>query len=239
MKKLVIVIPAYNEEKILENNISKIYSFFTKQLKRYDWKIIISDNDSKDDTLKIAQNISKKLKRVSFVHMNKRPKSLSIKKVWLSEDADIYSYMDADLSTDIKHFPELIQSLGEGYDIAIGSRTKELRRNRSIKREVMSQTLIFILRNLFSIKLTDFQCGFKAINRKTKDNIIPKMKALKHGFMDTEMIIVATKKGYKIKSIPVNWQDLRESKIQTFQDVIDTSKNIFRIKLDLIFNKYR
>ena len=53
--------------------------------------------------------------------------------------------------------------------------------------------------------------------------------------MDTEMLLVALKKGYKIKEIPVKWQDTRKSKVQVLQDIIDTSKNILRIKIPLSF----
>jgi len=239
MKKVLLMIPAYNEEDILEKNIIKLHNFFKKNIKNYKWEILISDNNSKDKTLKTAKKLSKKYKEIDFVHLEENPKSNSIKKAWLSKDADIYMYMDADLSTDIKHIPQLIENIEKGYDIVTGSRvSKESEASRSFLRKIISKTLKLIIKIFFSINLQDFQCGFKAINRKVRDNIISKMKALNHGFMDTEMIVVANNKGYKIKEFPVKWEDTRKSKVQVFKDIIDTSKNILRIKLDIMTGKY-
>ena len=64
------------------------------------------------------------------------------------------------------------------------------------------------------------------------------MKALRHGFMDTEMLVVAHNKDYKIKEIPVEWEDERESKEQLFKATLDVFKNLARIKLDLLLGKY-
>jgi len=239
MKKVLLMIPAYNEEEILEKSILELYSFFKKNIKKYSWEILISDNNSRDKTLEIAKKLSKKHKQITFVHLNEGPKSNSIKKAWLSKDADIYMYMDADLSTDIQHIPQLIEAIEQGYDIVTGSRVqKDPKTSRSFSRTIISKTLKLILKTLFSTNLQDFQCGFKAINKKTQEKILPQMKAIKHGFMDTELLIVATQKKYKIKEFPVQWEDTRESKVQVFKDILDTSKNILRIKLDLITGKY-
>ena len=238
MKKILLMLPAYNEEEILEKSILELYSFFKKNIKKYKWEILISDNNSKDKTLEIAKKLSKKYKEIDFVHLNEGPKSNSIKKAWQSKDADIYMYMDADLSTDIKHIPQLIEAIEQGYDIATGSRISKDSKSSKIFRKIISKTLKLIIRTLFSINLPDFQCGFKAINKKIQKKILPKMKALNHGFMDTEMLIIASRKGYKIKEFPVDWEDIRESKVQVFNDILDTSKNILRIKLDLLLGKY-
>lgn len=239
MKKLIIVIPAYNEEEILEKNMLKLYFFMKEKIKDYDWKIVISDNNSKDKTLNIAKKLSKKNKEIDFVHLEESPKSNSIKKAWLSKEADVYMYMDADLSTDIKHIPQLINGIEQGNDIVIGSRTsKESKTSRHFNRHIVSLILILILKILFAMKINDFQCGFKAINKKVRDSILPKMKALEVGFMDAEMLIVANKKGYKIKEIPVSWKDDRKSHAPVFKGIIDALKNIIRIKIDLIRGNY-
>jgi glycosyltransferase involved in cell wall biosynthesis len=239
MKKVVFLIPAYNEEEILENNIIKLHEYLSKNLKKYDWMILVSDNCSKDKTLEIAKKLSKKYKRVKYRHLDKKPLGYSIKTNWISEDADIYSYMDADMSTDITHIPELLKGIEEGYDIVIGSRTAEKSKtSRSANRNIMSKVLIGIIRLFFSTKFSDYQCGFKAVNRNVRDNIIPKMKCVEVGFISTEMIVVASKKGYKIKEIPVRWSDHRVSKSPIFKGITDALKNIIKIKRDLVKGRY-
>ena len=119
-KKIIIVIPAFNEEEILEKNILDLYFFLQKKMKRYNWKVIISDNASSDKTLKIAKNLAHHYPKIGVVHREERPMSSAIKKSWEEYEADIYSYMDADLSADIHQFPLLIKAIEEGYDISIG-----------------------------------------------------------------------------------------------------------------------
>ena len=117
-QKILVAIPAYNEEDILEKNVLRLYSFLKNNKsinqKKHNWKIVISNNASQDKTLDIARKLSGKYKEIDFVSQKSRPKSLSIKNTFLLkkyDDYDIYFYMDADLSTDIKHFPQLIQGI--------------------------------------------------------------------------------------------------------------------------------
>jgi len=148
MKKLLVVIPAYNEEEILESNIQKLHSHLKSTVKNYDWRIIISDNLSSDKTLEISKELSNKYKEVSVQHMEDRMKSRAIRKVWLSEEADIYMYMDADLSTDINHVKDLLKGIEAGNDIVIGSRaSKESKTSRNFNRHIISMGLILLLKN--------------------------------------------------------------------------------------------
>lgn len=240
MKKVLIVIPAYNEEEVLEKNIKKLYLFCKNNLRKYDWMIVVSDNASEDQTSKIVDKLEKKLSKIKVYHMSEKSRSKSIKNIWLSEQADIYAYMDADLSTDIKHLLELISLIDQGFDLSTGSRTsKDSITSRSFKRNFMSIILISLLRITFKIKLSDFQCGFKAISRRVRDEIVPQLRSLEYGFIDTEMIVLCNKKNYKIKEIPVYWNDTRKSKASIPKSSLDAIKNIFRIKRDLIINRYK
>jgi glycosyltransferase involved in cell wall biosynthesis len=242
MKKLLIVIPAYNEEAFLERNMIKLHEYLIKNVKNYKWTVIIADHPSRDNTSKIAEQLSKKLTNFNYIHLPPLPrgKSRAIKKVWTEEDADYYLYMDADLSTDIKHTTELIHGLEEGYDLVIGSRTKtDSEAARKLNRKIISKSLIWILQLVFGIKVSDFQCGFKAVNKKVIENILPKMRALDVGFMDTEMIVVAHQKRYSIKEIPVFWEDYRKGSAPVIKGIFDGLYNILKIKMDLILGRYR
>lgn len=239
MKKLVLAIPAYNEEELLEKNILKLHNFFKNNIKNYKWEIVIGNNASVDKTLEIAKKISKKYKEIKFIDRKDREKSGAIKDIWLSSDADIYMYMDADLSTDIKHIPQLIQALEQGYDIAIGSRTSEkAETSRDFNRNFFSLALILMLKLLFFVNLSDFQCGFKAVNKKVRDNIIPETKHTSRGFMDTEMLILASKRKYKIKEIPVKWDDIRPCKFHIPTSILHFIWNMLKVRADLFLGKY-
>ena len=92
---------------------------------------------------------------------------------------------------------------------------------------------------IFPLGVHDFQCGFKAINKKIRDRIIPQIKYADEGFMDTEMLAVAHSQGYKIKEIPVKWEDSRPSKFKIGKVIYLVLLNSFKIKRDLILGKYK
>ena len=64
-----IVIPVYNEEKELAQSIGTLRDYLTIKLTDFSWHITIADNASKDKTLSIAKNLSKKFPEVSCVHL--------------------------------------------------------------------------------------------------------------------------------------------------------------------------
>ena len=147
------------------------------------------------------------------MHHPFRSMSRSIQRAWLTHEADVYVHIDADLSADLTFLPKLLESIQAGANIATGSRMTDTSiRTRKIAREILSTGLIKIVQLLFSTSIKDFQCGFKAIDRKVRDEIIPKMKCTDHGLMSTEMILVAIHKKFNVQEIPIRWSDTRKTK---------------------------
>lgn len=209
--KFLIVVPAYNEEKILKKNILNLLTFCQKNLFG-NWEIVIADNNSTDDTSRIGQNLAANNAKIQYLDVGSRGKGLAIKTAWEKFSADIYCFMDADLATDLTALPELIGGVGsQKYDIVVGSRFhKDSRVKRILTRKIFSYGYQFVLKNLLGVKIKDVPCGFKAINQKVKENILPKTQNTKW-FFDSELVILAEKAGYKIKEIPVDWVDPRSA----------------------------
>jgi len=239
MKNLVIVIPAHNEEAIIENTINKVISFMkTQKMIGVSWQVVVAENGSIDKTLEILQNFPKS-KYFSFLSLKARSRDQAVKKAWEKIDSDYYMFMDADLATDIKHIPELIKWLEEGDDIVIGSRKlPDSEVSRPLSRRAISFAFHTLMKLMFNLKVKDLQCGFKSINKKVRDEIIPKTKYSEEGFLDTEMLVLASKKNYKIKEIPVKWDDSRDSKFKIGRTILAVFKSSFKIKRDLILGKY-
>lgn len=218
MKSVDIVVPVYNEEVELEENIKKLRSFLLENLKNYNWKIIIADNASTDKTLAIAKKLSYDLSAVSFLHLDQKGRGRAIKKAWGESKADFVAYMDVDLSTDLAHFPNIIKALNNGYDIAIGSRLlpKSKVIGRTLKREIISRCYNLMIKLAFFTKFHDAQCGFKAATRKVVDNLFPILED-NEWFLDSEMLIVGEKAGYKIFEEPVKWVDNQGSTVKVMK----------------------
>jgi len=231
-----IVVPVYNEEKILEKSISTLYNFLEKNFK-YDWNIIIADNASKDNTLEVANSLSKKYKKVKILHLNQKGRGRALRIAWTKSDADIVSYMDVDLSTDLSFFPIMIDSLIQGYDVATGSRLMEgAEIKRSFKRELLSRGYNVLVRLILGVKYKDSQCGFKAVKREIVNDVVPEVRD-NNWFFDSELLFRAHMKGYKVKEIPVKWIEDEDSRVRIFSTVTNYIKSIAVLRLEYLFTR--
>jgi len=229
MKKILLVIPVYNEEKILEDSIEKLYEYMEDNIKQ-DWKIIIANNASIDKTQEIGEKLSKKYHKVEIYHLDFKGRGNALKHVWLNNNADVYAYCDVDLATGIEHLKELFDNISQGNNIVIASRyLKNSRTRRTLKRLFLSKGYLFLINIFFKTNLTDFQCGFKAIDNKIKREILDKIKN-KEWFFDTELLLLAEQGGYKIKEIPVKWNENKDSKVNIFRTVINYIRNLIKFK---------
>jgi len=237
-KSLQVVIPVYNEEKDIENCVIKLREFLSEYMNKYDWNIAIANNASTDRTLDIAKRLSKKYKDVSYINLEQKGRGRALRKAWTETDADIVSYMDVDLSTDLEAFPLLAEALAfRGYDVATGSRLMAgSRTKRSLKRSILSKGYNFLVKLMLGTKITDVQCGFKAATGKAARELAPLIKD-NNWFFDTELLIIAEKRGYRIFETPVTWDEDLHSKVKIFSTVYHYMRDMLRLRMEMIFKK--
>ena len=144
-----IVIPVFNEEQALPRSIVILADFLKANL-RNPWQIVIADNASTDRTQSVSEMLCERYSGINYLHIPQKGRGSALKAAWLDSTADIVSYMDVDLATDLTHFPQLVESLQEGYHVAIGSRlSKGSKVSRSIKREVVSRGYNLLIKSMF------------------------------------------------------------------------------------------
>lgn len=241
--KIIIVIPCYNEEKILEKNIKQAYEA-AKNLP-YDIKIAISDNNSRDGTAEIGKRLAAELPNVDYVFIGEPGKGAAVMEAWKKYDADIYGFMDADLAADLEALPRALEfftpssilplSKGEeggGYDLVIASRrVAGAKVRRELYRKLTSAVLNFFVRLMLKTKIKDTPCGFKFIKKEALQKIVPQVRDRQWVF-DTELIILAERAGFKILEIPVKWEERGErgSKVNFYPTARGYIKKIFELK---------
>ena len=225
-----ITMPVYNEEVELEEHIMKLYEYCKVNLKTYQWHITIADNASTDHTPRIAEGLSKKYAEIDLLRLNQKGRGRAVKTAWLNSKADICCYMDIDLSTDLRHVPELIRAIEQGADIAIGSRllSKSRVAGRTMVREFISRTLNIFITLLFQTKISDVQCGFKAVSRRVVIELLPHIED-NEWFLDSELLIVGQKSGYTIVEIPVIWRDSPGSTVRVIPTILGDLHGMLRI----------
>jgi len=229
-------LPIYNEETILADSVQKLYNFLIDQNFPFDWQIVIVINGSSDSSPLIAKKLSLDYPdKIKFTDISEPGRGQALKRYWLKSSADIFVYMDIDLAVSLEAIPQLIQPiLNDDYQLVVGSRLlPDSKIKRSFIRELSSQTYNFLSRLLLKHHLSDMQCGFKAISQQAFVAIAPHLQD-PHWFFDTEMIIISRALGYKIKEVPVDWQenryDKRKSKVKLLYDSTRMFKNLIKLR---------
>ncbi len=228
-----IVIPVLNEEVALPLCLEKLYSFIEQHPDR-DWRVVVADNGSSDRTTEIATELSSRYKNLSVSRLDQRGRGRALKKAWRESDADVRVYMDVDLSTDLAALPDLVSAIAdEDFDVAIGSRLMKGSEviDRTLKREITSRGYNILIHMFFPFPgFKDAQCGFKAISRKTADNLIPLVQD-NAWFFDTELLLLAGKSGYGIKEIPVHWEDDPDTRVKIASTAWEDVKGLLRLRI--------
>ncbi|HRY63529.1 MAG TPA: glycosyltransferase [Patescibacteria group bacterium] len=224
-----IVIPVFNEALVLEKNILQVFDFCHEHFSDA-WQLIISDNNSSDATPSIARRLSSAHSPIKYFHLPETGKGRAVLAAWQNFPSDIYIFMDADLSVGLESLPALVAGIKSGVDIVVGSRfLSSSVVHRSLGRRFISNFLRLVLKIIFGLKVKDAPCGFKAVNQKVVDEIIPHIQN-QTWFFDTELLILAEKQGYKM---PVRWQEnaspKRKSRVSLFTVIKEYLKNIYRL----------
>ncbi|MCX8150221.1 MAG: glycosyltransferase family 2 protein [Candidatus Bathyarchaeota archaeon] len=224
-----VVFPAYNEVDHLESAVQKT----TDALKEFtnSFELIIAEDGSTDGTAERAEELANKYAYVKHIHRKERlGRGTALKNAFKQSLGEVFVYMDLDLATDLKYLRPLIDAVAyEGYDFATGSRLMpESKVERTLRRGIVSKFYNFMVRLILGSKLHDHQCGFKAFKRQPTLQLLDEVKD-HHWFWDTEILVRATRKGYKIKEIAVEWKSGRRTKVNLLKDSINMGKQVMKL----------
>ncbi|NQV88629.1 MAG: glycosyltransferase [Parcubacteria group bacterium] len=224
-----IVIPLYNEEKIISKTVERLASFLIGSAFPYEYTITLVNNASTDNSLVLCENLAEKFSCVRVLNLVEKGKGRAVRTSWSSEsikEDDVVSFMDTDLSSDLTFFRSLVDAVViEKYDLAIGNRlgknSKVISRHRL--RKLASHLYNIFIRMMFRTGIEDHQCGFKVMSKQAFSIVAPFLQD-NAWFFDTELIVVALRKKLKIKSIDIIWTDSTDSKVSLGK----TSYDMFR-----------
>lgn len=225
-----VVIPAYNESERIVPTIGAMASYCSGL--GVPWELIIADDGSKDDTVKIVRDLKLANVRVLVAERN-GGKGSAVRRGVLAAKGQFILFADADNSTPIEELENLLQRMDEGYDLVIGSRAAAgaQEAKRSFLRRLLSGGLRWIVQNLFRIGVQDTQCGFKLFRRDAAMRLYSAQTLMGFSF-DLEILYLAGKFGYRIAEQPVQWVDAPGSKVDTTKEAQRFLRDLVRIKLN-------
>ena len=225
----LVVLPVYNEEKALKQSV-QILTDFLHSHDRYDWKIVIADNNSRDSTGEIGRVLESENPLVQYIHIPRKGRGIALRTAWAQTDCDFVSYMDIDLSTGLNALIQSIDLLSHGADIVVGNRLDEdSNTTRCLKREFISRSYNMVIKLALGTRFKDAHCGFKTGRRDVVQKILPYIED-NEWFFDTEFLFYGEKLGYKIVEIPVTWIEDPDTKAKIFKDAYDDLRGLYRLR---------
>jgi len=226
-----VIMPAYNEEKRLEVCFVKVVEVLKKLQKPFE--IILEEDGSTDKTPEIMDRLAESYSYVKALHFPKRMgKGFGIRKCFEIARGEYIVLIDSDMEYPPEKIPELLNSI-DGNDIVVGSRKIWINRkngNTKILRAFLSRLYSKLIKSLFNVNLQDYQSGFKAFRRKVIESIQP---LTSNGFeIDSEILIKASRRGFRIGFIPITYTYKGNSKVNIFRDPIKMFLSLLRWKIN-------
>jgi len=229
--KLSIVIPAYNEELRLPQTLRSIDEFLRDRYPNGEAEVIVVSDGSSDGTERVVLESGSKFVSLLSYEQN-RGKGFALRYGALKSAGELILINDADGSTPITELDRLLQAFENGADIAVGSRamaSAETQVRTVWYRKFIGRTFAFIVNFLIVPGIRDTQCGFKLFKRKVAEELFRRQRSERFSF-DVELLFLATRFGYCISEVSVNWTNTPGSKVNLLRDSIAMLMDIFRFR---------
>jgi len=211
---LSIVIPAYNEEKRIGQNLQTIKDYLKRIAIRAE--IIVVDDGSSDSTAAISTKALQDWPEAKVVSLpENRGKGAAVREGVLKARAEFILFTDADLSTPIEELEKFLPLAERGCEAVIGSRAlpeSKILKRQSWLREHMGKTFNLLVRTLLLRGIKDTQCGFKLFRKEVAKKIFSQLKTEGFAF-DVEALMIARKLGCRMAQVPVVWINCPDSRV--------------------------
>jgi uncharacterized membrane protein YbhN (UPF0104 family) len=225
-----VVLPAYNEAATLEHTVEVTLSTLASFLPAGSFEVVVAEDGCDDATPEIAARLAAADERVRHVHSDERlGRGGALERAFRDARGDTLAYFDTDLATDMSHLEELIESVRtEGDDVATGSRRLPGERQpRERERGIASDGYNTLVRLTLRSQLRDHQCGFKAFDREALFDLLDAVED-DHWFWDTELLVKAQRRGYRVREFPVGWEPKGDTSVDLVRDVLGMGSQIVR-----------
>ncbi len=232
-KRLSVIIPMYNEEKIAAETVGTLDSYLTSVFPDRDYEILFVNDGSKDGTADAVRPLVSDTVRLEG-YPNNQGKGCAVRTGILAAEGDYLLYTDCDLAYGTEIIKTMFDAITErGSDLVIGSRniSADGYEGYTPLRKLMSRTYIRIISLFTGFHHSDSQCGFKCMTREAGHSIFSKCEI--NGFaFDLEVLLLAEKFGYTVSELPVRIINHRESesKVSPVKDTFRMLRDVRRMK---------
>ena len=221
MKRILIIIPTYNEKDNIGRLIPKVLKYSDSL---HEFNILVVDDNSPDGTADLVDSLKNK-----NVFILRRPKKMGLGTAYcegfnyaIKNNFDYAFEMDADFSHDPKYLPAFLKKMNEGFDLVIGSRYVQGVSviNWPISRLILSYGANIYTRWVTGLKVHDTTAGFMCYSVNALKQIdLHHVRSNGYSFQ-IEMKFKFFKKNFKITEIPIIFIDRRAGESKMSKKVV-------------------
>ena len=194
--KVIITIPAYNEEKTIGKLVAEVRKVMGQT--SYDYRILVLDDGSKDST----GNVARKAGAVVY----SLPKNYGLAETFKTEiekclglKADIIVHIDADRQYQASEIPKLLAEIKKGYDLVLGSRFRGKIEEMPLVKRLGNMAFSRVISQITGLGISDAQTGFRAFTKEVAEQV----PITSNHTYTQEQIIRAVMKKFRIKEVPI------------------------------------
>lgn len=230
--KYSIIIPAYNERLRIAEGLDKVLAYVREHA--LDAEIIVVNDGSRDETPEIVRSYMPKHANLRLLeNPGNRGKGYAVRHGMLEAKGNVLLLTDTDLSAPIYESRKLFAAIEQdGADVAVGSRWQRpgmQTRRQPFYRQITGRIFNGLNRLFLGLRLKDTQCGFKAFTRTAALSIFPNAQVDRWGW-DPEVLFLASRLGFKVAEVSVEWAHDDRSKIRPIRDGFSIVLDMVRVR---------
>ena len=217
IKKLSVVVPAYNEEANLPRIIPQVFESLENLKNKFglDYEVVVINDGSKDRTEQVVLRLQKKYKKIKYVFQENQGKTGAVKHGVQLASGDVILIQDADLEYDPMDYEQLLSPFFDtrtNTSANTNTKTKIVYGNRFGKKEnkwlvhsfVANKVLTWLTNLLSRLKIKDMETCYKVFKADIAKDVYNKVEAPRFG-LEPEVTMRLGLQGYKIQNIPISY----------------------------------
>jgi glycosyltransferase involved in cell wall biosynthesis len=233
---LLLLIPAYNEERRIEPVLRDYARFFQANYSG-NFQLVVVLNGCTDNTIGVVRRVAAEFPAILRALEFKAPINKGgalIEGLKLAAFGDLIGYVDADGATAPAAFLDLVRHIGDA-DCVVGSRwlpDSVIHQAQTGNRRFVSRGFHAIVQLFFQLNIHDTQCGAKVMKREVVEKIHSHLFIADLAF-DINLLVAIKRAGYRIREVPTEWTDKVGSKVTAslFRSSLTMFLSVVRIRL--------
>ena len=219
--QVYVIVPTYNESENIESLVTQLLALPTGV------RVVVVDDNSPDGTGAIADRLGAENDgRVEVIHragkLGLGTATIAGFKRALERGGDLICTMDADFSHNPRYVPSLVDKIGQGYDLVIGSRYVRGGGTSgcTFDRKLLSWGANAFARAMLGLRAHDATAGFRCYRRQVLEAVnLDAIKASGYSFL-IEMLYRVRRQGWRVGEVPIVFENRRLGTSKISQDEV-------------------